>query len=160
VNDNDILNEVRRLERQKTDPKFTASPNHELRKALAGTSINRFRVTDQTAIDVHPHGEWVRFEDWDALRAEVERLTAELVDMQVRENFAVERFQKAERQLAAARVALRAVQEDLETASETWLDSSAGPATVPGEPRPASDLDVTEETQELVRAALGEAKGG
>lgn len=34
-------------------------------------SIDRFRVTDQNAIDVHPHGEWVRFEDYDRLRAQL-----------------------------------------------------------------------------------------
>ena len=66
----------------------------------------------------------------------------------------VDRAEAAEARVAELAGALEAVQEDLQIASETWVDSDAGPTTVAGQPRPPDNLDISLETQLLVRAAL------
>ena len=48
--------------------------------------------------------------------------------------------------------ALQSVMEDWQIASETWRDSDAGPATVPGEPRELEETSL--ETISLVMEAL------
>lgn len=68
----------------------------------------------------------------------------------VRADFA----RQLERELNEAVAALRCVQDDLNTARETWNDSSAGPSTVPGEPRDAASLDISQETQEKIAALI------
>lgn len=55
---------------------------------------------------------------------------------------------------AALLAAAKAVLLDLAVACETWRDSDAGPYTVPGEPRPETDLDVSAEVIQELRAAV------
>lgn len=50
---------------------------------------------------------------------------------------------------------LRDVLDDIATATETWVDSDAGPASVPGEPRSENDLDIAPETIAAIRSELG-----
>lgn len=58
---------------------------------------------------------------------------------------------------AALRILLE-VRDNLSVASETWRDSAAGPNTIPGEPKPREDLDVSVETQEGIEAVIEELR--
>jgi hypothetical protein len=99
--------------------------------------MDRFRVTDQRAIDVHPHGEWVRFEDYAPLRAQlVESRKRELLARDYYEckmatpqrlSKLEEKLAERERQLEAAREALaREIQRNRSRAvwasSVVWKD--------------------------------------